>query len=141
MLFAVAFLVNRGSWTRSWLPMTARAARFWPRQLISFSVRAPKSILTMAPVNQPLAVAGPIFYLVLPRRWLLAVLLPFHCPSDSMRPPFPRWREGGVSCNRRREQARGLDDGTRVSRRHRTLVLVPRSSGPGPGPRLVLVLI
>lgn len=51
MLLTVAFLVNRGSWTRSWLPVTARAARFWPRQLISFSVRAAKSILTLAPVN------------------------------------------------------------------------------------------
>lgn len=59
-----------------------------------------------------------------------------------MRPPFPRWREGGVSSNRRRrEQARELDDGTRVSRRHRTLVLVTRSGAgprprPGPGPDL-----
>lgn len=32
MLLTFAFLVDRGSWTRSWLPM---AARFWPRQLIS----------------------------------------------------------------------------------------------------------
>lgn len=51
-----------------------------------------------------------------------------------MRPPFPRWRDGGVSSNRRREQARGLDDGNRVSRRH------PRTRpGPGPGPSLGLL--
>lgn len=60
MLLTFAFLVNRGSWTRSWLPMAARAARFWPRQLISLPVRAPpKSILTtleqpVGPANQPL---------------------------------------------------------------------------------------
>lgn len=44
MLLTFAFWVNRGSWTRSWLPVAARAARFWPRQLISLPVRAPPKI-------------------------------------------------------------------------------------------------
>lgn len=101
MLLTVAFLVNRGSWTRSWLPVTARAARFWPRQLISFSVRAAKSILTMAPVNPVNPTSRRGWAHLLPRA--PSTMAPCQCSSAcplSIRldaTPFPQmeggWRE------------------------------------------------
>lgn len=59
MMLTFAFLVDRGSWTRSWV---AKAARFWTRQLISqASPCTPKmhpQLLT-AKLNQPLSARTP----------------------------------------------------------------------------------
>lgn len=100
MMLTFAFLVDRGSWTRSCLPSGGQSG-----PLLAPPAYFPSSPCTSEfhPGNQPnptnLLLWLVIFVLDVPRRWPDVLLLPVHCPvqQSSMRPPFPRWRASGVA--------------------------------------------
>lgn len=68
MMLTFAFLVDRGSWSRSWLPERPASG---PDSLFPSQVRAPPK---MHP-NNFLTSLTSHFFLVLPRRWLHVLLL------------------------------------------------------------------
>lgn len=99
MMLTFAFLVTRGSWTRSWLPVAARAARFQaPPAYFPASPCTPKAHPVNCPTHQPTRRGQPASLL----QWLVTFSLVL--ASSTMAPcplsnrldanPFPQM-EGG----------------------------------------------
>lgn len=118
MLLTFAFCVNRGSWTRSWLPSGGQSGPLLARP--AYFPSSPCTSKTQScqlpqPICQPTLYRGKW-----QRGWaILSLVLPptmARCPASAC--PLSNRLDATPFFEMEGEQARGLDDGTRVFRRH-----------------------